>query len=92
LLNDHVEILGLAAGFCTSLSLLPQLIKLVRTKKSEDLSLFYLGLLLAGLALWIWYGVLRNDFPVIATNSVALILNLVIIILGIRYKENHATP
>ena len=79
--------LGLAAGVCTSLSLLPQLIKIIRTKKSEDISLFYLTMLFAGLSLWIWYGLLRQDIPIVATNSVALVLNTTIIILGIRYKR-----
>lgn len=89
MLRNHVEILGLVAGSCTALSLLPQLIKLARTRKSEDISLFYLVMLLTGLGLWIWYGVMRNDTPIIATNSLALILNIAIIIMGIRYRKSH---
>jgi len=80
-------IIGLAGGVCTALSLLPQLIKMVRDKKANDISLFYLLILFTGLSLWIWYGVKRTDLPVILTNIVALILNVVIILLGIRYKR-----
>jgi MtN3 and saliva related transmembrane protein len=85
--DNQTFIIGLAAGACTSLSLLPQLIKMVREKKANDISLFYLLILFAGLSLWIWYGVKRKDLPVILTNVVALILNVVIILLGIRYKR-----
>lgn len=83
------QIIGLSAGVCTGISLLPQLIKLVREKKAEDLSLFYLTILFCGLSLWIWYGWRRNDLPVLLTNIVALLLNGAIIIMSIRYKKNN---
>ena len=79
--------IGITAGICTSISLLPQLIKLIKEKKSEDISIFYLLILFVGLGLWIWYGAKRDDMPIVATNSLALILNGVILVLGIRYKK-----
>jgi MtN3 and saliva related transmembrane protein len=84
------ELVGIAAGICTSVSLLPQLIKLVKHKKAEDISLVYLIILLCGLSLWIWYGFLRNDLPLIVTNSFSLLLNLGVIILGIKYKHSRS--
>ena len=81
------QLVGIAAGICTSVSLIPQLVKLVREKKAEDISLFYLLILFVGISLWIWYGVLRDDLPLIATNGFSLVLNAVVIILGIRYKK-----
>jgi MtN3 and saliva related transmembrane protein len=89
-----IEIIGLGAGICTALSLLPQLVKLIRSKKAEDLSLFYLIILFVGLGLWIWYGILRQDVPIIATNVVSIAFNVTVMILGIRYKKkiNHRRP
>jgi len=87
MLETHSGIVGLAAGICTSISLLPQLIKLVRNKKAEDISLFYLVILFIGLGLWIWYGALREDLPILVTNGFSLIVNGVVIFLGIRYKK-----
>lgn len=81
------ELIGIAAGICTAISLLPQLIKIIREKEARDISLFYLVILLAGLLLWIWYGILREDLPIIATNVTSIVLNVAIIILGIRYKR-----
>jgi MtN3 and saliva related transmembrane protein len=83
------DIVGVAAGIFTSISLLPQLIKLLRSKKAEDISLFYLIILFCGLVLWVWYGIMRNDIPIIATNIFSLIINATIIVVGIRYKRNR---
>jgi MtN3 and saliva related transmembrane protein len=85
---DFIQIIGIGAGICTSISLLPQLVKLIRNKKAEDISLFYLIILFIGLALWIWYGILRQDVPIIATNACSIVLNVAILVLGIRYKKN----
>jgi MtN3 and saliva related transmembrane protein len=86
--QDHsTEWVGVIAGVFTAVSLLPQLIKLIRNKKAEDISLFFLFTLFCGLGLWIWYGVLRNDIPIIATNAFSLIVNTLMIILGIKYKR-----
>ena len=82
------EYIGLAAGILTACSMMPQLIKLIRNKKSEELSLTYLMILFAGIALWVWYGTLRHDIPIIATNAFSLFLNTLMIILAIRYKRN----
>jgi MtN3 and saliva related transmembrane protein len=81
------EFIGIAAGVCTAISLLPQLIKIIREKEARNISLFYLLILLAGLSLWVWYGILREDVPIIATNITSIVLNVAIIILGIRYKR-----
>lgn len=75
------------AGVLTSISLLPQLIKIIRTKKADDISAFYLIILLTGLSLWVWYGLRRDDLPIILTNSVSLFLNVLVLCLGIIYKR-----
>lgn len=85
---DLTEFVGVTAGICTAISLLPQLVKMVKNKKAEDISLFYLVILLIGLSLWVWYGVLRSDVPIIATNCFSLLLNITILVLGVKYKRN----
>lgn len=83
------DIVGITAGVFTGVSLLPQLVKIIKNKKSDDISIFYLIILFCGLSLWIWYGFLRDDFPIIATNSFSLLLNITTIVLGVKYKHNH---
>lgn len=85
--DSQPEIIGLTAGIFTSISLLPQLIKIIKHKKAEDISLFYLVILFVGLALWVWYGTIRDDMPIIVTNGFSLVINGLVIILGIRYKK-----
>jgi MtN3 and saliva related transmembrane protein len=87
LTGNYTEYVGIVAGIFTALSLLPQLIKLLREKKAEDISLFFLIVLFIGLGLWVWYGTLRNDWPIIITNCFSLIVNLLMIILGVKYKK-----
>jgi MtN3 and saliva related transmembrane protein len=85
--NSFTQVVGIAAGIFTSVSLLPQIIKSVREKKAQDISLFYLLILFGGLGLWTYYGFLRKDVPIIATNIFSLILNATMIVLGVRYKN-----
>ena len=86
--NTIIQIIGIVAGICTGISLLPQLIKILRKKKDQGLSLFYLIVLLVGLVLWIIYGVLRKDIPIIATNVLSLILNIATITANTYYKKH----
>lgn len=85
--EQTIKIVGIIAGGFTAVSLLPQLVKLIRTKKAEDISLLYLITLFCGLVIWIWYGFLREDLPIILTNVTSVSLNIIIFILGFRYKQ-----
>ena len=84
---NWTQIIGLGAGFLTALSLLPQVIKTLKDKKAEDVSLLTLFVLQAGIILWIVYGIRREDFPIILTNAISLLVNIIMVILGIRYKK-----
>lgn len=80
-------IIGIAAGVLTASSLIPQVVKTFKEKKAEDVSLLMLFILQAGIILWIIYGVKREDLPIILTNSVSLLVNILMVILGIKYKK-----
>ncbi|HEY0040483.1 MAG TPA: SemiSWEET transporter [Flavisolibacter sp.] len=84
---DFIQIIGLFGGICTASSLLPQLIKTVREKKADEISKGMLFILMLGVATWIVYGVLRNDLPIIITNSFSLLLNITMITLRIKYSR-----
>jgi MtN3 and saliva related transmembrane protein len=91
-LMNATQILGLAAGICTATSLLPQVIKTLKEKKAEDVSIIMLLVLQAGLILWIIYGIKRNDFPIIITNCFSLLVNITMVILRIKYSRKKLTP
>jgi MtN3 and saliva related transmembrane protein len=75
------------ASVFTGISLLPQLIKLVKEKKPSDISMWMLATLFTGLALWIWYGFRISDWIIVFANSFSLILNLLIVIINFHYKK-----
>lgn len=83
---ESVQVIGIGAAVLTAASMLPQLIKIIREKKSEGISIFMVAVLISGLSLWIWYGWIKKDYPIIFTNIFSLIVNILLIIFGIRYK------
>ncbi len=85
---DYSIYVGIAAGTCTSISLVPQLIKVIKEKKAKNISLFMLFILLAGVSTWVWYGILREDYPIIITNGFSLIIDCLIIYFSIKHKQN----
>ena len=79
----------MTAGLFTSVSLLPQVIKIVKEKEAQAVSLVMLIILITGLILWAIYGFMIHDIPIIATNSFSVLLNFVLIILRIKYAKKE---
>lgn len=67
--------------------MLPQLIKVIKEKHVEDLSIMMLLVLLSGLVLWVVYGFLRNDGPLIYTNMFSIGVNMTLMFLRIKYSR-----
>jgi MtN3 and saliva related transmembrane protein len=82
-----ITIIGILASVCTAVSLVPQLIKLLKEKKAENISLLMLGVLFAGVGLWIYYGILKEDLIIIISNSFSLLVNMVLAGFAIKYKK-----
>ncbi len=79
-------IIGLAAGFLTTVSNLPQLYKSWKTKSTRDLSLTWLIILGFGIILWLIYGFTINSLPLILANIVTLVIVLGMIALKLKYQ------
>lgn len=80
------SLVGFTAALFTTSSFLPQAIKTIRTKNTKDLSLVMYIIFSAGVALWLIYGIIISDFPVIIANSVTLVFALIILIYKLKYK------
>ena len=78
--------LGLVAGTLTTLSFLPRLIKAWKSRSTHDISVGMFSLLATGIVLWIVYGVVTHDVPVILANSISLLLVGTILVLKLRYR------
>lgn len=79
--------IGIVAGIFTAVSMIPQLVKILKEKKAEQVSVPMIIILLAGLAMWIWYGSVRKDIPLIMTNGFSFLLNCVLIFFSLKYKK-----
>jgi MtN3 and saliva related transmembrane protein len=84
---DKTQWIGIIAGVFTATSMLPQLIKVIKEKKAEDISLLMLIVLLTGISLWVVYGIMKKDMPIIATNAFSLLVNVLMIFFRIKYKD-----
>jgi MtN3 and saliva related transmembrane protein len=82
---DWTALIGLIAAICTTSSFLPQVIKILRSKRTKDVSLPMYAILTAGLLLWLIYGFILNDLPLILANSISLTLSLCVLLLKIRH-------
>ncbi|MDP8022925.1 MAG: SemiSWEET transporter [Nitrososphaeria archaeon] len=81
-----VLLLGLVAGFLTTVAYVPEVIKVFNTKDTKGISLIWLFTMLTGALLWLYYGLLITSIPVIAANGVSALLILLLIILKLKYK------
>lgn len=83
---NGVDILGYSAGAITSLTFLPQVIKTWKEKSAKDISLMMFLIAATNEIMWIAYGILRNDWVIILTNAVILVMSLTMIYLKFKYK------
>jgi MtN3 and saliva related transmembrane protein len=81
-----IDYLGYFAGLLTVGAFLPQVIRTWRTKQTRDLSLATFGLLISTGSLWMIYGMLTDDWPVIAANAGIVVLNVALVLAKLRYR------
>ena len=79
-------LIGLIAATITTLSFIPQLIKTWKLKETKDISLLMFVTLGVGIILWIVYGFLLWDLPLILANSITFIFVLIILFFKFKYK------
>lgn len=84
---DLKGIIGIAAGCLTAIAATPQIIKVIRTKEVEHVSPVMFLLLMAGNAMWCWYGIMIKDWPIIVTNAFSFTMDLVMIVLRALYAK-----
>lgn len=72
------------------MAMLPQLIKVIRQKNADDLSWGMLMVLISGLSLWVWYGFLKDELPIIISNAFAVIVNVTLLICCMIYKKKSS--
>ncbi len=87
---DWIDVLGLIAGTASTIMVVPQILKIWKTKDAGDVSQRMFIMASIGVALWLVYGIFKQDIALMVTNSVGLLLNVILLILKFRYKKKAA--
>lgn len=74
-----ITLLGLVAACLTTGAYIPQVIKTWRTKATDDLSFGMYAMMTSGIFLWLIYGIINRDIPIIFANSIAIVLTFIIL-------------
>jgi MtN3 and saliva related transmembrane protein len=82
----NTQLLGLIAGACTTIAFLPQVIKTWKSRSAKDLSLSMFSIFCIGVTLWLIYGIMERDIPVIAANLATLMLASTLLFFKLRFK------
>ena len=80
--------IGILASIFALSSTVPQIVKGLKTKKLDDLSVWLILSLIVGLSLWVVYGIGRSDLVISGGNMVGVALNLVLLFLKFKYSRN----
>ena len=85
--DSLIFVIGIFATFFTLWSTVPQIRKSLRTKKTDDVSKWLIISLIAGLSLWVLYGVVKGDMIIVGANSIGVSLNAILLILKLKYTD-----
>ncbi len=83
---DLISLLGYFAGTLTTLAFLPQLLKVIKTRSTKDISLLMFIVITIGIFLWLIYGLLIASPPIIIANLVTLAIASMILFFKLKYK------
>jgi MtN3 and saliva related transmembrane protein len=79
-------LIGLIGAALTTFAFIPQSFKAIKTKHTKDLSLITIVMADTGVIAWLVYGILISDIPIIAANSVSILVMTTVLILKLKYN------
>ncbi|MFW8592505.1 SemiSWEET transporter [Glaciecola sp. 2405UD65-10] len=82
-----VDSIGLFAAILTTISFLPQVIKVIKTNDTRALSLSMYVAFVCGVALWLAYGIAKNDMPITLANAITLLFAATILSIKIKNRK-----
>jgi MtN3 and saliva related transmembrane protein len=79
-----ITLIGFAAAFCTTVAFVPQVVRTWRTRSTRDISLAMFVVMTTGVLLWLIYGLLVHDRPLVVANGITFVLSLTILVMKLR--------
>ena len=83
---EYVSFIGYLAASLTTLSFLPQAIKVITTRNTQGIPILMYCMFVTGLALWLTYGLLVNDAIISLANFMTLVFAVPILIIKFRTR------
>lgn len=81
------EIIGYSAGFLMACTMIPQIIRSIRTKSVEDISIYMIIIYIISSILWTFYGVLITAWPVAIADGFAFFVGITQLMLKLKYQK-----
>jgi MtN3 and saliva related transmembrane protein len=82
---EITELFGYLAATLTTVSFIPQVIQVWRSKHTKDISLGMYSIFTVGIGVWLVYGILLGSMPIIIANCVTLVLAGSVLAMKLRY-------
>ena len=89
-MTETSEIFGYLGMVFLTLTLIPQLARVLKTKKAEDLSYIFLSINVLTCVFFLIYGILLEETPLIIANTIVILQTLTLIFLKYKYHNNDA--
>jgi MtN3 and saliva related transmembrane protein len=86
------DAVGFAAATLTTVSFVPQLLRVWRLRSARDISLGMFLIFSAGVGLWLLYGLQQHSMPVTVANAVTLVLSLTILGMKLKFDRKAMDP
>jgi len=87
----YVTLIGYAAATFSMVSFAPQAWKVIRSGDTQSISFLTYLVTVAGFALWLTFGVLKQEWPLVVSNSVCLLLSsLILVMKALPQKQKDA--
>jgi MtN3 and saliva related transmembrane protein len=86
-IQPAISAIGFIAAVCTTISFVPQLIRVWRLRSAREISLIMFLVYSMGVLLWLLYGIFIHSVPVIVANAVSLVLSLAMLALKLRFDR-----
>jgi MtN3 and saliva related transmembrane protein len=84
-MSESLYFIGYIAAACTSMSFLPQAIKVIKTNDTESLSIGMYSVFTFGVLCWLIYGIVLVDWPMIIANIITFTLAGIILALKVKH-------
>lgn len=84
---DIAFAVGSLAAICSAVSFAPQAWKIIKSRDTSSISLTMYGITVVGFALWLTYGIMLAQWPLVASNAICLALSSFILWMKVAPKD-----